>query len=151
MGNRIFYCKPKVFCSIADNLINQRAGAAAILGSGNTKPVFWEQCMLREQRFYALGREEANMRVEAYNQVQQLYQTKKMSKAQQTGSVSQTDKLQISSFGKEFQSAKTAVAGAPDIREDVTAPIKAQIQNGTYSVDNAVFAEKLLSKFDELI
>ena len=91
------------------------------------------------------------MRVEAYNQVQQIYQTKKVSKSQQTGNVSHADKLQISNFGKEFQSAKAAVANVPDIREDVTAPIKAQIQNGTYGVDNMVFAEKLMSKFNEMI
>ena len=91
------------------------------------------------------------MRVEAYNQVQQIYQTKKVNKAQQAGSVSHADKLQISDFGKEFQAAKNAVAGAPDIREDVTAPIKARIQNGTYGVDNMAFAEKLMSKFDEMI
>ena len=91
------------------------------------------------------------MRVEAYNQVQQIYRTKKTNKAQQTGSVQQADKLQISSFGKEFHAAKAAVAGVPDIREDLTASIKAQIQNGTYGVDNAAFAEKLLSRFDEMI
>ena len=91
------------------------------------------------------------MRVEAYNQVQQIYQTKKVNKSQQTGSVSPADKLQISDFGKEFQAAKNAVAGAPDIREDVTAPIKARIQNGTYGVDNMTFAEKLMSRFDEMI
>ena len=91
------------------------------------------------------------MRVEAYNQVQQIYQTKKVNKSQQTGSVSHADKLQISYFGKEFQAAKNAVAGAPDIREDVTAPIKARIQNGTYGVDNMTFAEKLMSRFDEMI
>jgi negative regulator of flagellin synthesis FlgM len=91
------------------------------------------------------------MRVEAYNQVQQIYQTPKKSKSQQIGSATQTDQLQISSFGKEFHLAKGAVASAPDIREDVTAPIKARIQNGTYGVDNMAFAEKLLSRFDEMI
>ena len=91
------------------------------------------------------------MRVEAYNQVQQIYQMKKVNKSQQTGNVSHADKLQISDFAKEFQSAKAAVANVPDIREDVTAPIKAQIQNGTYGVDNIAFAEKLMSRFDEMI
>ncbi len=91
------------------------------------------------------------MRVEAYNQVQQIYQTKKVNKSQQAGPMTHADKVQISNFGKEFQQAKAAVASAPDIREDVTAPIKARIQNGTYGVDNMTFAEKLMSKFDEII
>ena len=90
------------------------------------------------------------MRVEAYSQVQQLYQTKKVNKTQQSGSVSFSDQIQISSLGKDFQTAKAAVAESPDIREDLTASIKAKIQNGTYQVDNTAFAEKLLQKYEEM-
>lgn len=91
------------------------------------------------------------MRVEAYNQVQQIYPNKKVGKTQQAGSVSRADQLQISNLGKEFQTAKAAVAAVPDIREDLTAPIKAQIQSGNYSVDNASFAEKLLQQYEGLM
>lgn len=90
------------------------------------------------------------MRIEAYTQVQQLYQTKKVNKTQKAGSASRADEVQISSFGKDIQVAKAAVAGSPDIREDLTAPVKAQIQNGTYGVDNSAFAEKLLQKYEEM-
>lgn len=90
------------------------------------------------------------MRIEAYNQVQQIYKTKKVSQAQKTDSVSRADQLQISSFGKDIQAAKAALAGTPDIREQVTAPIRTRVQNGTYSVDNASFAEKLLQKYEEM-
>lgn len=90
------------------------------------------------------------MRIEAYTQVQQLYQTKKVNQTRKEGSVSRADQVQISSFGKDIQTAKAAVAGSPDIREELTAPIKTQIQNGTYSVDNASFAEKLLQKYEEM-
>ena len=90
------------------------------------------------------------MRIEAYNQVQQLYQTKKVNQTRKEGNVSRADQVQISSFGKDIQTAKAAVAGSPDIREELTAPIKAQIQSGTYSVDNATFAEKLLQKYEEM-
>jgi len=78
-----------------------------------------------------------DMRIEAYTQVQQLYQSQKVSRTQKTQ-------------GKDFQTAKAAVAAAPDIREELTAPIKARIQNGTYGVDNASFAEKLLQKQEEM-
>ena len=71
------------------------------------------------------------MRIEAYTQVQQLYQSQKVSRTQKTQTASHTDRLQISSQGKDFQTAKAAVAAAPDIREELTAPIKARIQNGT--------------------
>lgn len=90
------------------------------------------------------------MRIEAYNQVQQMYNTSKTTKSERTNSASQTDKLQISNTGKEIQNAKAAVLSAPDIREDVTAPIKQRIQNGSYEVSVDSFAEKLLQKFDEM-
>ncbi len=90
------------------------------------------------------------MRIEAYSQVQQLYQAKKVNKTQQAGSVSRADQVQISSLGKDIQTAKAAVAASPDIREELTASIKTRVQNGTYQVDNASFAEKLLQKYEEM-
>jgi len=90
------------------------------------------------------------MRIEAYNQVQQMYQSQKINRTQKTNVVSVKDKVQISSFGKDIQVAKSAVAGAPDIREELTAPIKERMQNGTYEVSNESFAAKLLSKYEEM-
>ena len=58
------------------------------------------------------------MRIEAYNQVQQLYQAKRVNKTQNAAAASRTDKVQISRFGKYIQNAKAAVASAPDIREE---------------------------------
>ena len=86
------------------------------------------------------------MRIEAYNQVQQLYQTKKVNKVRQTGSATYTDQLQFSSFGKEIRTAQAALSGVPDVREELTAPIKEKIRNGTYNVDTASFADRLLQK-----
>lgn len=90
------------------------------------------------------------MRIEAYNQVQQIYKSKKMDQARKAGSAFQMDQVQISSLGKEIQAAKAAMASCPDIREELTASIKASVQNGTYSVDTAAFAEKLISKYGEM-
>ena len=89
------------------------------------------------------------MRIEAYSQVQQLYKSQKIVKNQPTGTVNRTDQLQISSFGRDIQTAKAALASTPDIRQDIIAPIKNQIDNGTYKVDTADFADKLLQKFEE--
>lgn len=90
------------------------------------------------------------MRIEAYTQVQQMYQTRKIRQTQKAESVAQADQVQISSLGKDFQAVKAAVAGSPDIREELTARIKTQVKNGTYGVDNATFAEKLLQKYEEM-
>lgn len=90
------------------------------------------------------------MRIEAYTQVQQLYSTKKTAKSQQTAKRSASDKIEISSFGKDIQTAKNAVAAADDIREELTAPLKASIANGTYQVSGESFAEKLMQKYEEI-
>ncbi|MBR3823753.1 MAG: flagellar biosynthesis anti-sigma factor FlgM [Lachnospiraceae bacterium] len=90
------------------------------------------------------------MRIQAYTQVQQLYQSQKVNKAQKTGKAYPVDQLQISSRGRDFQIAKAAVQASPDIREELTAPIKERVQNGTYSVETATFAEKLLQKYEEM-
>jgi len=90
------------------------------------------------------------MRIEAYTQIQQLYKTKPVNKTKQSSSTSFADQLQISSFGKDIQTAKAAVAAAPDVRADKIANLKAQVQNGTYSVSDESFAEKLLQKYEEM-
>lgn len=90
------------------------------------------------------------MRIEAYTQVQQLYNAKKPAKVQDKSKVSVSDKIQISSIGKDIQTAKNAVAAADDIREELTAPIKASIANGTYQVSGESFAEKLMQKYEEI-
>ena len=64
------------------------------------------------------------MRIEAYTQVQQLYQSQKVSRTQKTQKTAHTDRLQISNQGKDFQTAKAAVAAAPDIREELTVPLR---------------------------
>lgn len=90
------------------------------------------------------------MRIEAYTQVQQIYNLSRTAKTQKTAKAATADKVQISSAGKDFQTAKAAVADAPDIREEVTAPIKKQLQNGTYEVSTDSFAEKLFPKYNEM-
>ena len=90
------------------------------------------------------------MRIEAYTQVQKLYDTNKAKKAAVGSSVNVSDKLQLSSLGKDTVWAKKAVAESSDVREDVVAPIKARIQSGTYEVSADSFADKLIQKFEEL-
>ena len=90
------------------------------------------------------------MRIDPYTQVQQLYNTKKPVKVQGKINSAASDQIQISSIGKDIQIAKNAVAAADDIREELTAPIKASIANGTYEVSGESFAEKLMRKYEEI-
>lgn len=84
------------------------------------------------------------MKINPYIQVQQMYNTKKVGSAKRAESTGRTDGVVISNMGKEIQVAKQAVADAPDIRTDITAPIKSAIDNGTYEVSGESFAEKLM-------
>lgn len=91
------------------------------------------------------------MRIEAYTQVQQIYKPRQTARNQQISAASRnSDCLQLSTTGKDFQTAKSAVAAVPDVREDLVSSIKAKIDNGTYQVDTSAFADKLLEKFDEM-
>ena len=83
------------------------------------------------------------MRVEAYNQVAQLYNREKTQKVQNT--------KQISSMGRDYQIAKQAVADASDIREDRVAQLKERLDSGNYNVDMNDFANKLLEKYNALV
>ena len=90
------------------------------------------------------------MRIDAYNPISQVYGVKGKVKTQQVSHSSQTDKLEISSFGREMQIAKQAVKNAPDVRMDRVEQLKSQIKNGTYDVDASTFADMLLQKFSEI-
>lgn len=87
------------------------------------------------------------MRIDAYNQISQVYQTSNKIKTQKVSNKSSGDKVEISSFGKAYQVAKSAVNEAPDVREDKIADIKARIDNGTYEVSSESFAEKILKGY----
>ena len=94
------------------------------------------------------------MRIDAYNQIQSVYQTQATRKPQATAKTNGTsfvDKLQLSSMGKDIQTAKQAVAAAPDVRSEITTPIKESIAAGTYNVSAESFADKLLAKYQASI
>ena len=93
------------------------------------------------------------MRIDAYNQISQIYQPAKVSRTGKTapvkGAKPVTDGLQISQTGRDYQTARTAVANAPDIREDVVAVARQNLESGKYdNMSGASFADKLLEKLE---
>ena len=90
------------------------------------------------------------MRIDAYNQIAQLYGAQKAYNTQKTNKTASmgSDQLSISQTGYSYQTAKAAVSEASDVREDKVAELKAKIQNGTYSVNPDDFANKLLEKYN---
>ena len=92
------------------------------------------------------------MRIDAYNQIQQIYGTKKPTKVEEkkTTGASFKDQLLLSSTAQDATIAKKALANTPDVREDLVNSIKEQIDNGTYEVDVEDFAGKILEKYSGL-
>ena len=92
------------------------------------------------------------MRIDAYNQIAQIYgvqNSRKTQKAQNTNGPK--DQVSISSAGRDYQVAKNAVSEASDIREDKVSQFKSMIDAGTYSVQPGDFASKLLEKYNNSI
>ena len=87
------------------------------------------------------------MRIDAYNQISQVYQANRNPTVSKAKSVYGSDKVEISQFGKDFQIAKQAVADAPDVRADKVAEVKAKLDAGTYNVSADDFAAKLAEKY----
>ena len=91
------------------------------------------------------------MRIDAYNQIAQLYGAQNKARVQKTqGAYSISDQVSISQAGKDFQIAKNAVSGASDISEDKGVQLKQMADSGSYSVSPDDFASKLLQKYNSL-
>lgn len=88
------------------------------------------------------------MRIDAYSAVNQMYQAKnQVKKVNMEKKVGKDDKLEISQFGKDINTAKVAVQETSDIREDKVEAIKKQMAEGTYSVSTEALADKLVENF----
>lgn len=87
------------------------------------------------------------MRIDAYNAISQVYQSNTNYKTKSANASYNSDKIEISTLGKEFQTAKAAVSQAPDVREDKIAEIKAKMDAGTYHVSGMDFANKIVDNY----
>jgi len=91
------------------------------------------------------------MRIDAYNQVQQIYGTKKLTKTEKKASgASFKDQLMLSATAQDASVAKKALAATPDVRQNLVSSIKERIDHNTYEVDMEDFAGKLLEKYNGL-
>ena len=92
------------------------------------------------------------MRIEAYNQVAQIYKTHKSAGTDRAAKTAAGyDELQISSFGRDYQVAKQAVADAPDVREDRVAAVAAKMNSNRYQVSTEDFACRLIEKYQSIM
>ena len=72
---------------------------------------------------------------------------------QPTKDITKEDNVVLSPQAKKIQEAKKIMGSIPDIREDKVAQIKAQIENGTYHVEEKKLAAKVIkeSLLNELV
>lgn len=92
------------------------------------------------------------MRIDAYNKVAQLYQSSNTKKTVKVNGLEASDQVEISRIGKEYQVAKQAITGTPDVRMEKVNEIKKRMESGTYNVTMEEVADKILSSYyDKLI
>ncbi|MBP5280878.1 MAG: flagellar biosynthesis anti-sigma factor FlgM [Lachnospiraceae bacterium] len=86
------------------------------------------------------------MSSEAYTEI---FKSIALGRSKKFGSAIANELVQREIRMKDFQIAREAVLASDEVRENLTAPIKARIQEGTYHVSADEFAEKLLRKISE--
>jgi len=87
------------------------------------------------------------MRIDAMSEISQLYQANSVRKKTEKPASYSKDSVEISSFGRDLQIAKQAVAQAEDVRADKVQELKTSMANGTYNVPMSALADKLLNGF----
>lgn len=86
------------------------------------------------------------MRIDAYMQVNQLYNAGKPRSSAKSSRPDSTDSLEISSIGKDYQVARKAVSDNSDIREEKVQDIMDRMKAGTYNVSLEAVADKLADR-----
>lgn len=86
------------------------------------------------------------MKIDAYMQVNQIYQASKPRSAAKLSKDDSSDKLEISSLGKDYQVARKASSEVSDIREDKVKDIRDRMKAGTYNVSLEDVAENLAER-----
>ena len=89
------------------------------------------------------------MRIDAYNKINQIYQTNEKVKVYSIEKAKEKDQITISRAGRDYQVAKSALAKVPDVREDKVKELKARVEAGTYAVKDEDFAAKLLKNYEK--
>lgn len=86
------------------------------------------------------------MRIDAYMQVNQVYQASKPKAASKSSRADSSDSLEISSMAKDYQVAKKAASETSDVREDKVKDIMERMKAGTYNVSIEDVAENLAER-----
>lgn len=91
------------------------------------------------------------MRIDAYNQVSQIYQTQKKQPVAKSSKAGSLDKIEISQTGRDYQIAKQSVSAASDVREDKVSELKSRIESGSYNVSADELTSRLIERYKTLV
>ena len=94
-----------------------------------------------------IEREAVSMRIDAYNAVSQVYKTSAYAKDKSIA-VKKTEKDKYEA--KVYNTARTAVNEASDVRLDKVNDIKARMSAGTYNISSEAVADKMLESISTL-
>ena len=84
------------------------------------------------------------------NNIANIYETYALQRANarvgrgDNGGESRRDSLAVSSSARSFTAAFQAIINAPDMREDLVADIRAQVESGTYPLDASKIVDRIL-------
>lgn len=86
------------------------------------------------------------MRIDAYGAISQLYQSNSKTTLKKADvAQSYNDRIEFSQAAKSYQTAKSAVSNASDVRYDKVEQIKAKMAAGTYNISAEAVADKIIS------
>jgi len=98
-----------------------------------------------------IEREAVSMRIDAYNAVSQVYKTSAYAKDKSIAvKKTEKDKYELSDTAKVYNTARTAVNEASDVRLDKVNDIKARMSAGTYNISSETVADKMLESISTL-
>ena len=98
-----------------------------------------------------IEREAVSMRIDAYNAVSQVYKTSAYAKDKSIAvKKTEKDKYELSDTAKVYNTARTAVNEASDVRLDKVNDIKARMSAGTYNISSEAVADKMLESISDI-
>lgn len=87
------------------------------------------------------------MRIDSIKKLDQVYQKASAKSNLKSTKLNSSDKIEISTLGRDLQVAKKAVNEADDIRWDRVNEIKQRMQSGTYNVSAEEVADKMVESY----
>lgn len=94
----------------------------------------------------------SDVRIDAYNKVNQIYQTSKTRSSEPVKKTGTFDQVEFSRRGQEFQLARKTIQSTPQVRMERVNELKKRIELGTYEVALDDVADRLMDTyFDQRI